>query len=236
MASIDAIVNRQLLLWESNRDRTARETEGPPMPPQIVTVSRQTGSRGSWFATRLAEELGYQRMHREIIDAICRSSGYRRRVVESIDYHVRGDLELAVESVITGQSVDLSDYVKHLIRVLLSVSQLGGVVVLGRAANFILGPNRGVHFRIVCPRDKRILNMVKYRNLTEREAERLIAREDTARAEFVSKVFDRDIDDAEYYDATFNTSLIDVEEMVQAATVAIKTKLDKVQHMFYEPA
>jgi cytidylate kinase len=231
MASIDTIVNRQLLTWESARERAAREPKELSSPP-IITVSRQAGSRGSYFATRLADKLGYQRLHREIIDAICESSGYRKRVIESIDFRVRGDLELAVESVISGQSVDLSDYVKYLVQVVLSMSQLGGVVVLGRGANFILGPNRGVHIRVVCPKGKRILNMVKYRELSEEEAVRSIEKVDSERRQFIDKVFGRDIDDPQHYDIVYNSALIDIEEMVESAAVAIKTKMDKLRYLF----
>jgi cytidylate kinase len=234
MASIDTIINRQLLIWEGTRERAARKPKEPEPPPPIISVSRQAGSRGAYFAQRLSEELGYQRMHREIIEAISKSSGFRKRILESIDEHVRGDLELAFESVFTGQSVDHSDFVRHLVRVVLSMAELGGVVVVGRGANFILGPNRGVHIRVVCPVERRILNLIKYRKYSEKEAAAFVKRTDSERRDFVRKTFGRDIDDPLGYDVIFNSALIDIEEMVDAAKVVIKTKMDKLTHLYFE--
>jgi len=229
MSSIDAIINRQFGIWE--RQKLQSSADDPRIEPlPIITVSRQKGSRGSYFASRLAERLGYQRLHREVIDAICQSSGYRKRVIESLDQHVRGDLDLAVESIITGQSVDHSDYVRHLVKVILSMARLGGVVVTGRGANFILGLSRGVHFRLVAPNESRVKFLMKYDQLHHADALTAIDQTDRERREFVRKLFDKDIDSPQYYDVVFNSALIDIEEMIDAALLTINTKMDKLRH------
>jgi len=231
LTSIDAIINRQLLRWELEHKKLEEEAHEHPHPLPIITVSRQTGSRASYFASRLALKLGYPRLDRQIIDAICTSSGYRKRIVESLDAHFRSDIQVMVDSLFTGQSVDSSDYVKHLARVILSMSRLGGVVVVGRGSNYILGPKRGVHLRVVCPMEKRIENLIKYKGLSRREAIDLIEESDEQRGQFVSKVFHRDINDPHYYDVVFNSALIDVEEMVETAVMAINAKMDKLEHL-----
>ena len=230
MPSIDAIINRQFLIWER---QSARAPADPPRlePLPIITVSRQKGSRGSYFASRLSERLGYQRLHRGVIDAICDSSGYRKRVVQSLDQHVRGDLELAVEAIFSGQSVDHSDYVRHLVKVILSMAKLGGVVVTGRAANLILGLGQGVHFRVVAPIESRVEFLIKYDHLARNEAIRAIDLADAERREFVRRLFGKDLNDPQYYDVVFNSALIDIEEMLDSAMLAIKTKMSKLRHM-----
>ena len=231
MTSIEAIINRQLLKWELERRQAEEEAKVKRQLLPVVTVARQTGSRASYFASRLAQKLGYQRMHREIIDAICKSSGYRKRIIESLDSRFRSELAVMVEAAFTGQSVDHADYVQHLYRVILSVSRLGGVVVMGRGSNFILGPDRGVHIRVVCPREKRIENLIKYKNLTRPQAIEAIEESDRTRQEFVAKVFHRDMNDPHAYDVVFNSSFIDVEEMVEAAMRVIDAKMDKLAHL-----
>jgi len=59
MTSIDAIINRQLLKWEHQRRQAEEEKEEKPKPAPIITISRETGSRGSYFGSRLAMKLGY---------------------------------------------------------------------------------------------------------------------------------------------------------------------------------
>ena len=217
-------------MWERQRELTPA---GKPRfePLTVVTVSRQKGSRGSYFASRLSERLGYQELHRGVIDAICDSSGYRKRVVESLDQRVRGDLELAVEATLSGQSVDHSDYNRHLVKVILSMAKLGGVVVTGRGANHILGLNQGVHFRVVAPYESRVKFLIKYEQMKQHEAMKVIEETDSERREFVQKLFGKNLDDPQYYDVVYNSALIDVEEMLDSAILAIKTKLDKLRHL-----
>lgn len=232
MSSIDAIINRQFLRWElekSRRDET--DTAPHPAPERIVTISRQTGSRGSYFASRLAQRLGYQRLHREAIDAIVNSSGYLKRMVASLDEHFRSRLELLAESVITGKSVDHDDYFHHLCQAVLSMSRLGGVVLVGRGGSFILGPRRGFHLRCVCPMEERVNNIVKYRRVSEREARREIEHSDSERTEFFQKLFRADIDDPQHYDLVINSRYMDVEELVDTAVVAIDAKMEKLAHL-----
>lgn len=231
MTSIEAIINRQFLRWDQQQQTLPHAPIAAAKPLPIITVSRQSGSRGSYFASRLAQKLEYQRIHREVIDAICDSSGYRSRMVSALDEHFRSNLEVMVESVITGQSFDSSDYMRHLVRVVLSMSRLGGVVVVGRAANFILGPKRGFHIRFVCPIERRIDNLVAYKDMTVEEARKRIESTDSERARFVRNVFDADIDDPLRYDLVINAEYIDVEELVGTAIQAIRGKMDKLSHL-----
>ncbi len=228
MTSIDTIINRQLLKWELQRRQADEKKTDRPKPSPIVTISRETGSRGSYFGSRLAMKLGYQRLHREIIDSICESSGYRKRIIESLDDRFRGSLTMLVESFFTGQAVDHTDYHRHLYKIVLSLSHLGGVVLMGRGGNFILGPNRGFHIRFICDKEKRIENLMKFKELKREEALKEIEISDTKRSEFARKLFHCDINLPHYYDLVLNSTSIDVEELVDTAVTAIRGKMNKL--------
>ncbi len=234
MTSIDAIINRQLLRWELEHRPKDAEPALRQAPLPIVTISRQSGSRGSYFGSRLAQRLGYQRLHREVIDAICTSSDYRKRVVESLDDKLRGRLELTVESMITGESFDSGDYLRHLYRIIQSMAHLGGVIVMGRGASFILGPTVGFHIRVVAPKDRRIDNLVRYSSMAPGDAERRISLSDKERKEFIARLFKADIDEPAHYDLVFNSCMMDVEEMVTTAEVAFHAKMNKLSHRDHE--
>jgi len=231
MTSIESLINRQILKWEAEKKAIAEHPpHTPPTVSPIITISRQTGSRGSYFGSRLAQKLGYQRIHREAIDAICFQSGYVKRIVESLDDRNRSELALLVEGIFSGQMVDHSDYFRQLYQVVLSMSRLGGVVLIGRGGNFILGPECGFHLRIIAPRDQRISNLMRYRNLSEHQAREYLDQSDTDRRNFVSRQFKSDIDDARHYDFVINTALLDVEELVEMIGLAVKAKINKVAH------
>jgi cytidylate kinase len=232
MTSIDTIINRQLLRWEQERQRAqAQPSPAKIAIPPIVTISRQTGSRGSYFGSRLAQKLGYQRLHREVIDAIVHESGYFRRVIESLDENFRGSLELMVEGMITGQSVDHRDYFGSLCKVVLSMSELGGVVLMGRGGNFILGPSRGFHIRFVCPFETRVQNVMKYLDYSEREAFERVKRSDQERHDFMKKLFHADIDDPTRYDMVVNSERMDVEDLLPVVIAAMQAKMNKLENV-----
>lgn len=229
MSSIDQIIDRQFRQWELEQKERREARAEQTLRPFIVTVSREHGSRGSYFARRLAESLGIQRMHREVIDAICKSSGYRKHIIESLDEKYRSSITMIADSILTGQAVNHDDYSRNLCKVILSVAQHGGVVLVGRCGNFILGPETGFHIRVVCPVEKRVENLVKYTSVTADEAREAIASFDSDRHELVDKLFDADIDDPHYYDLILNSGLMDIEDMVESAIVAIDAKRKKMQ-------
>ncbi len=226
MAAIDDIINRQFRQWElekAERKEPAAIETPPPQP--IVTISRENGSRGAYFGELLAKELGYQYVHREIVDAIAESSGYRKRIITSLDEKYRSRLGLAVEATLTGQAVDHSDYVRHLCEVVLSMARLGGVVLIGRGGSFILGPRNGFHIRFICPKEKRIENIVKYRGLSREEAARQVDRSDKERREMVEKLFEGDIDDPHNYDMVISSAYVTIEDLVPGVAAAVRSKM-----------
>lgn len=228
--SLDTIINRQLRKWESQQNALREKTGKILTPPSIITVSRQTGSRGAYLAQRLAEEFDYQLLHRDIINQICTTSGYEKRIIESLDERYRSELELQVETLLTGKTIDHYIYLRSLFKVVLSMSKLGGVILMGRGGNFILGPKRGFHIRVVAPLEKRIANLQKYMNLSEAEAKAKIEHTDLERKQFVHKLFDADIDDADRYDMFINSDLIDIEDMIGIIKKAVEAKREKLVH------
>lgn len=223
MTSIDVLIDRQFRKWEQDKAR-AKQPSVRMAVPKVVTVSRQAGSRGTFLAARLADDLAFSVLHRETIEAICESSGYRRRIVEYLDERFRSDVELMIEGLLTGQSVDHGDYTRHLFQVVLSMARLGGVVLVGRGGSFILGPRRGFHIRVVAPKEQRIANLVKYKRLTKEVADSEIDLVDGERRELIARLFDQDIDNPANYDLVINLGLMELEDMVPPTIAAIKAK------------
>ena len=230
-STIDSIINRQLHKWELEQSAlTTAENNSPTIPP-IITISRQKGSRGSYFASRLSEQLDYTLLHRKVIDRICLSSGFRKQIVESLDTRFRSQIEIMVETFITGQSIDHSDYFRHLYHTVLAMSKLGGVILVGRGGNFILGRKNGFHIRFIAPKEKRIENLINYKLLSKDEAVEKIETSDKLRSEFIQKLFGEDIDNPKHYDLVINAEYIDIEELIAVAEKAMFGKFEKLKHL-----
>lgn len=229
MTSIETIIDRQIRRWELQKSLEESHhgvARSLHLPKPLITVSRQRGSRGTMIAERIAYRFNYTLLHRDIIDRIVETSGYKRRIVESLDDHTRSQMELWFESVITGKLVDLNDYARHLLEIIFSVSRLGGIVVVGRAANFIIGANRGLHVRVVGTMAGRIRSLIEQEKMSEAEARREIEKSDHERADFVKKLVHKSIDDPQYYDLILNSDWLPVEQAVSLIANAAMEKFE----------
>ena len=173
MPSIESIIDRQLRRWEMERGlreaQPASELLGPPEHP-VITISRERGSGGSHVAGLVARRFGYTLLHHDVIDRMCRSSGIHRSILEALDEHTRSQVAIWCDAMLGQRYTDADDYVRLLLVTIRSVASLGGVVVVGRGANFVVGPDRGLHVRIVAPRARRIQRLVEFEHLSEHDA------------------------------------------------------------------
>ncbi|MCX6828269.1 MAG: cytidylate kinase-like family protein [candidate division Zixibacteria bacterium] len=226
MRSIEAIIASQFKVWE--KERLQREAEGKSgaglrIRP-IVTFSRQKGSLGLLIAEKLAKQLDYRILRREIVDEICKSAGYQKKIIQALDGKVPNPVEFWLEGLFKGQYVTQPDYTKSLVKVILSMSELGGVLVIGRGANFILPPERRFSLRTIAALPCRIENLQRYEKLSPNDARDEIIRNDRTQTEFIRTTFRRDINDSSAYDLVVNTTNIDVDSAVKICDEAIRAK------------
>jgi cytidylate kinase len=214
MTSIEAIIDRQLRRWELESNIRAAELTSNEIRQRhqpVITISRQRGSGGTLIARKLADRFNYTLLHKDVIDRMVESTGYKRRLIESLDEHSHSQMEMWFEAMVGGKYVDGSDYIKHLLEIIYSISRLGGVVVIGRGANFIVGQELGFHIRVVAPRDVRIRKLMEYESLSEKDAAKAVDNSDHERSEFIRKTFGKSIDDPLYYDLVINHLTISID-------------------------
>lgn len=230
--TLEALIDRQLRRWENERRTTPSgsvATEPKVAIQPVITVSRQHGSRGSEVARRLADRFHYTLLHRDIIDRICESTGYTRRLLEALDEHARSQVTIWIESMLWGKYLDGTDYAVALLKTVRSIAQLGGVIVVGRGANFIIGPDAGVHVRIVAPREERIAALMRRKALTEADATREVEAVDEERMKFIRKLFGRSADDPLAYDLIVNESGRDLDSLVDLVARVAEEKIRRLR-------
>jgi cytidylate kinase len=230
--SIELIIDRQLRRWELERRAVAAPgaaVERRPAAQPVITVSRQHGSSGAAIATALAERFNYTLLHRDVIERMCESTGYARRLLESLDERAQSQLTSWFDSMLAGKYVDASDYAVALLKTVHSIAQLGGVVVVGRGANFIVGLERGFHFRVVAPRDARVQGIMKRKGLPEKEAAREVDARDHERADFIRKLFGRSVDDPHAYDLIVNEACMSADSIVGFLAAAAREKFEELR-------
>jgi len=229
--TIEALIDRQLRHWEHERRRSLGGTHAdvPIASEPVLTISRQHGSRGAEVAALVAERLGYTLLHRNVIDRLVESTGHTRRLLESLDEHTRSRITMWVESMLAGRFVDEHDYAVGLLKTIRSIASLGGVVVVGRGANFIVGPEHGMHVRIVGPREERVRQLVARKHLTEAAAAREVDTVDQERRAFIRRLFGRSVDDPLAYDLVLNEGGFSVESLTSLITTAAAVKFERLR-------
>jgi cytidylate kinase len=235
--SIDALIDRQLRRWEIERySGMKRSPEHPSLPVlgPLITVSRQHGSIGAAVAGRLAEHFRYTLLHRDMIDRMCESTGYARRLLEALDNHARSQLTTWVESMMAGTYVDAGEYLRALLATIYSIAELGGVVVVGRGANFIVGPERGFHLRVVAPRDTRIRAIAERKGIPEKDAAHEVDTRDRERADFVRRMFGHSVDDPLGYDLVLNADDVSADAVGDWLAAAARRKFERL-HLLAPP-
>ena len=81
-----------------------------------------------------------------------------------------------------------------------TASLQGGVVILGRGANYLLGGSPAYRIRVVAPLETRIRNLMDSIGMSENQAREEIRTIDHDRAQFVKRYFQKNIDDPTEYE------------------------------------
>ena len=106
--------------------------------------------------------------------------------------------------------------IKKVSDTILHLSHLGNIVLVGRGANIITRNNiNGIHIRLIDSFDNRSGNIQRYFGLSKVESAKLIEKEDSGRAAYVKKYFNKDINNASQYSLVLNFEFLTVEDAIR---------------------
>lgn len=225
MTSIESIIDRQIRRWELQqaRLRTVPGEAGKHRP--IITVSRLLGAHGEEIAEKLSRLTGFQLMDRGILETIARDFGVRSRVIELLDENARSELESWFGGMITGRIIDRSDYLKALTKTLGAIANYGEMIIVGRGAHIILGPDKAFRIRVIASLKKRVTMIAEERNISQKDAQKIIADSDAKRLKFMRKSFGADSDDPSFHDLVINTDHFSVSDAVELVMLGYSKKI-----------
>jgi cytidylate kinase len=228
--SLEQLIEQQMGLWELARHRQAHQEHpgrgklGRLYFGPYVLISRDKGAGGRQVANLIGHRLGWQVFDRQIVDAIAERTRMRQQLVENLDEKTRGGLEEFLRQVLT-KEIGLTDYLRHLRRVLLTLGQQGNVVIVGRGAEYILPAQFALRARLVAPFDVRAERIARASGLTPEGTHPLVARVDQERKDFIRDQFQKDVCNPLNYDLVVNTGGLTVEGTAEIVLAALKQKL-----------
>jgi len=220
--SIDQFVKNQVKKWE--KQFTGKKASSEAQIP-VITVAMEPGSGGSIIAEKIADQLGFDYFHRDIVQQISKTAKIRSTVVNSLEKERLSGVKDFISSLMEDQYIHPDTYLKHLLVVISTIGKHGRAVIVGRGANFILPAEDIFAVRVICPLEKRIREVALTHRVTAEEAKRRVIRRESRRKAFVRHSFNADISDPIHYDLTINTGKMSIESAVEAVIGAVMARL-----------
>jgi len=215
--SIEKIVDDQVFQW----NRIKAEKKDVQARINVVTISRESGSGGTILAKELAEELGFDLFHREVIQEMAESANISTRIVETLDEKGLSTLEDSVASMIRERHLWPDEFLRYLMKVVGTIGKHGRAVIVGRGAQFILAQNENLKVRVIAPLPMRIQNVAQALDMTESEAQKRILKNDSDRRSFSRKYFYADVTNPLNYDLVINTNRMSIDAGVKSVVAAL---------------
>lgn len=199
--SINQMIEEQVQKWQIMRKTPPLKTELP-----VITVSREPGSGGKLVAARVAEKLGLDLFHQEVIHEMAQSAQVESRLLKTLDEKGLSVLEDWISSLIQDRHLWPDEYLQHLMKVVGTIGKHGRAVIVGRGANFILPPDKRIRVRVIARQKDRIGNVAKEFGVSPETAQKRIIQTESDRRAFIRKYFHANIADPLNYDLIVNTS------------------------------
>ncbi len=174
-------------------------------PPVSVAISRQAGSRGAEIAHAVGGRLGWPVYDSQLLAQIAKEQGLNLKLLEHLDERCVGWLEEVIAGFSTEPSPTEGSYMKQLVKVLVSLGQMGHCVIVGRGAGCVLPPETTVRVHVVAPRALRVANTERRKKLSKTDAEHWVDQTDADRVRFAKSHFHRDPFDPVNYDLILNS-------------------------------
>ena len=216
--SIQQVIEEQAKRWELLKSRPAYDR---PSRISVVTVSREPGSGGRLIAQRIAEKLGFDLFHQEVIHEMAQSAQAKKMLMETLDEKGLSVIEDLISAIVYDRHLWPDEYLRHLMKVVGTIGKHGSAVIVGRGANFILPKEETFRVRVVAPLENRIRNVMKEFGSTEEETRRRVLRTESDRRAFVRKYFNAGIADQSNYDLVINTGVMGLDVAVNAVIGAL---------------
>lgn len=219
-------IMESLKIRERLGDSSAIDFEAAFYRP-FVTVAREPGSGGAPIAKAVADKLGFTLVNEQIVDEIAASTKQRREIIKAIDEKSRTRIEDIVHSMFNPEYIDDVKYITELAKVVLAYALKGKVVILGHGANFITPFASGLHVNITAPYDVRVQRAMDHEGLSHSQAREIIAKVEKERKDFVKQYLRKDLNKANAFDLTINTTYLPVNEASDIVVEAFYRKFTR---------
>lgn len=198
------------------------------MPYSVVCISATDGASGEAIAPLVANLLGFRLIDEQIVTRAAQEAGVDPQVVADVERRkslvsrvlkkipasdMAGASALVAMPVMTEQT-PADDQLRGLIRSTIEeIARQGDAVLISHAASFAVGAEPGVlRALITASPETRADRLAGAHDCDAKEAEKLVSRGDTNRADYLKRFYGISAEQPTHYDLVVNTDRVTVEQ------------------------
>lgn len=188
----------------------------------IITISREFGSGGALVGHKLAEELGIPCYDKTVAELASVETGFTKDVINSSEDKVPGPFAYA-NYYTNNVFLPVCDRIFIAQRdIILRLAKQGDCVIIGRCATEILRQENieNLSVFIYAPKEDRIERTMKKYDVPAAEAEKMIKKNDKARALYNKQYCDFEWGKSRNYTLCLNTAL-GIDKVVEIIKLAV---------------
>jgi cytidylate kinase len=199
-----------------------------------ITISRQTGSGGTYIGYMMAKKLGFRYLDREILRQAADQLGMEPQMLEQFDGRSVPLFEKIINSFCFGTpetpsvtSFKNPVYDRDLLvlecKIIKQIISQCSAVIVGRGGFYILKdrPNT-IHVLIYAPLDYRVERIMEVQKIDKQAALAMVQEADLKRARFIRDIVGTDWTDARNFNLCLDSSIIDFSAGVDMITRLVK--------------
>jgi cytidylate kinase len=170
-----------------------------------ITISRQLGSLGEDVAQKVGQKLGYRVVSRDLVNQAATQCKAPVGALEIID-----DLGLLN---LHPTTQDRRAFLLAIRQVMEKLADCGGIIILGRAGQIILGKRSDVlHVRVNAPKYLRAERVAHQLNIPHSAALAQVRASDRSKRDYLRRYYHVQWDNPELYDLILNTARLSPDQ------------------------
>jgi len=224
--NLEARVGAHVHAWEAIRKA------GPTLSHEqmaFITLSREFGCEAIPLSLRLAEILNercrptipWVAYDKEVLDRVAQELHLHRSVVESLDGHRRDEMSELFHAILNVK-VDEALVFRKMAEVIRSLALHGHAILVGRGSHLITQDLRtGLHVRLVAPCSWRAHRLASDRQVSHRDAEKIIAQGEKEREHYLRTFFAQDPAHPFHHDLVVDNSRFNLDQIAEIIFTAL---------------
>lgn len=178
-----------------------------------ITISRQLGSQGNELALRVAQELGWRRICRDLINQAALRGRVPHVALADID-------ELGLFG-LRPSARDWQVYASQVERIIVELAETGNVVIVGRGGQVVLAGRPDVlHVRVVAPFELRLQQLRQEQGISAEAARARLEASQRNQSRYLRRSHHARIDDPALYHLVVNTGFLGLNRAIDLVVAA----------------